>query len=216
MTVESPAPSLPPPGLPTPVPPAPGLPTPGLAARGPAAPVPPPPAPPAPGLPVSVLTMSGSPTPTLPGPSLPTVPTLSSTLTSTMTPSLTPSSSVPLVAPTAPTLPAATPRSGQKWKPIQRSKARKALNGLIGVGVLAALAGGAWFGYQSLTPAEDTTTPTTLLIDNPDTFVGQASDVVEQINEQAPDQELLDLVGVESPAAPDAPATPETSATTTP
>ena len=86
---------------------------------------------------------------------------------------------------------------GPKWKPIQRSKARKALTGLIGVGVLAALAAGVAFAYQSLTPAEDTTTPTTLLIDNPDSVFGKANNLVQDINAQAPDQELLELVGVE-------------------
>jgi hypothetical protein len=83
---------------------------------------------------------------------------------------------------------------------------------VIGVGVCAALAGGVWFAYQSLAPAEDDTTPTTLLIDNPDTFIGQADAVVDEINERAPDQELLDLVGVETP--PSAPITTTPPATT--
>ena len=104
------------------------------------------------------------------------------------------------VAPDVPTLPVAKPAvATPNWKPIQRSKARKALNGVIGVAVLAALAGGAWFAYRSLTPADDTTTPTTLLIDNPDTFIGQANQVVQDINARAPDQELLELVGVQPP-----------------
>ena len=104
------------------------------------------------------------------------------------------------VAPDVPTLPPAKPAvRTTNWKPIQRSKARKALNGVIGVAVLAALAGGAWFAYRSLAPADDTTTPTTLLIDNPDTFIGQANQVVQDINATAPDQELLDLVGAQPP-----------------
>jgi hypothetical protein len=107
-----------------------------------------------------------------------------------------------------PTLPAAPTRTKPGWKPIQRSKARKALNGLIGVAVFAALAFGAWFVYQSLAPVDDTTTPTTLLIDNPDTFVGQANAAVNQVNAQAPDQEVLDLLGVEAPASPPAPDAP--------
>ena len=61
------------------------------------------------------------------------------------------------------------------------------------------LAAGVWFAYQSLTPTEDTTTPTTLLIDNPDSVFGKANVLVQDINAQAPDQELLDLVGVEAP-----------------
>ena len=113
-----------------------------------------------------------------------------------------PAAAVPVPSMPAPMVPvlAAPPSSKPNWKPIQRSRARKALNGLIGVGVLAALAVGAWFAYQGLAPAEDTTTPTTLLIDNPDTLIGQASAVVNEINERAPDQELLELAGVETPA----------------
>ncbi len=65
---------------------------------------------------------------------------------------------------------------------------------------MAALVVGAWFAYQGLAPAEDTTTPTTLLIDNPDTFVGKANAVVNEVNEQGPEQELLDLAGIETPA----------------
>ena len=160
--------------------------------------------------------MSGAPAPTLPGPSLPTVPIRLADPHADPHGDLTPSRACRSWRRPRPHCRPRRRARAQKWKPIQRSKARKALNGLIGVGVLAALAGGAWFGYQSLAPAEDTTTPTTLLIDNPDTFVGQANAVVEQINEQAPDQEVLDLVGVESPAAPDAPPIPETPATTTP
>ena len=187
-----PAPSLPVPSLPTL-----SLPVPSAAA--------PSGAPPAPASPVAAPSFSA---PVLPPPGIvaaPVVPILAA-----------PAVPAPVSHPT-PTLPKAQPSTGPKWKPIQRSKARKALNGLIGVAVLTALAGGAWFGYQSLAPAEDTTTPTTLLIDNPDTFVGQANAVVNQINEQAPDQEVLDLVGVESPDSPVAPApAPESPATTAP
>jgi hypothetical protein len=155
------------------------------------------------------LPAAGLPTPSLPPPGAPVLaaPTLA-------TPVLAATASTTSGVPHAlPTLPAAPARAKPNWKPIQRSKARKALNGLIGIGVFAALAVGAWFVYQSLAPADDATTPTTLLIDNPDTFVGQANAVVNQINAQAPDQEVLDLLGVESPESPPAPDAP---AATTP
>ena len=164
-------------------------------------------------IPAAPMTPAAPTAPTLPAVGAPLLPApaLAAPISSPAVP--TASAELPGAGST-PTLPAAVPRTAPNWKPIQRSKARKALNGLIGICVLAALAGGAWFAYQSLAPAEDTTTPTTLLIDNPDTFVGQANTVVEQINEQAPDQEILDLVGVESPdapATPDAPTTPTTT-----
>ncbi len=136
--------------------------------------------------------------PTLPvAPLAPVLPTPTLPVAGTPAPTAAPVSAAPDI-PVA-HIPAASPTKTTNWKPIQRSKARKALNGAIGIAACAAIVGGAWFAYQSLAPSEDTTTPTTLLIDNPDTFVGQANAVVNEINEQAPDQELLDLAGVESP-----------------
>ena len=138
----------------------------------------------------------GSPAPALPPPSVPTLPAPSIATAISTVPSAQPGAFPPVVAPTAP-----------NWKPIQGSRRRKLVNGIIGLAVLAALAVGARFVYESLAPAEDTTTPTTVLRDNPDSVFGKARDAVRLTNDQMQEDEVQDLLGGENPAAPASPTT---------
>ncbi len=104
----------------------------------------------------------------------------------------------PVMPPTATGAAALTPATAN-WRPIQSSRGRKVVNGIIGLVVLGALTVGVWLAYQSTQPTTDATTPTTLLRDNPDTVFGRAGEAVRKTNDQMQEDELLDLLGVEDP-----------------
>ena len=80
-----------------------------------------------------------------------------------------------------------------KWKKRKKSSARRLVSVLLTLTVLTALGAGAWFGYQETNPPVDAPPPVPLR-DRPDTIFGKTGELVDGINEQMPDQELLDEV----------------------
>jgi hypothetical protein len=83
--------------------------------------------------------------------------------------------------------------SAPKWKKRKKSSARRLASVLMTAAVLVALGAGAWFGYQALASTEDSPPPVPLR-ERPDTIFGKTGDLVDEINERMPDQELLDDV----------------------
>ena len=80
-----------------------------------------------------------------------------------------------------------------KWKKRKKSSARRLVSVLLTLAVLTALGAGAWFGYQAMNPPVDAPPPVPLR-DRSDTIFGKTGELVDGINEQMPDQELLDEV----------------------
>jgi hypothetical protein len=106
------------------------------------------------------------------------------------------------VAPIAPEVPnagadAATDPSSitptPKWKKRKKSSARRLVSVLLTLAVMTALGAGAWFGYQAMNPSVESPPPVPLR-DRSDTIFGKTGELVDGINEQMPDQELLDEV----------------------
>lgn len=80
-----------------------------------------------------------------------------------------------------------------KWKKRKKSGARRLVSVLLTLAVLTALGTGAVFGYRAMNPSVDAPPPVPLR-DRPDTIFGKTGELVDGINEQMPDQELLDDV----------------------
>jgi hypothetical protein len=80
-----------------------------------------------------------------------------------------------------------------KWKKRKKSSARRLISVLLTLAVLTALGAGGWFGYQAMNPSVDAPPPVPLR-DRPGTIFGKTGELVDGINDQMPDQELLDEV----------------------
>lgn len=121
--------------------------------------------------------------PTLPSPSLPDPATPSAA-----SPNPFEHVGVPLIDPDA-------EHTTPSWKK-KKSKARTAVKTLVTLGVLGGLGYGGYLAYQEFAPEPE---QAELPLDDPDTLIGQANELTDQINDNSEELEALEQLGIEPP-----------------